>query len=76
VRTPRAFWKVIIGESSHIAWIIPNISSAKRGKLDDYLVPLGKIESETSNRFQVIGADEKTAKEQTSWKLSEGCDLG
>lgn len=75
VRTPSAFWKVIISESDHIAWIIPNTSKAKRSELDKYLVSIDKIENETAEKFQIIDKDKKTHSAISSWALLDGCDL-
>ena len=75
VRTPSAFWKVIVSENDHIAWIIPNISDAKRSKLNDYLVSIDRIENETGLRFQTIDKDEKVISATTSWEKIPGCDL-
>jgi len=36
VKTPDAFWKVIIRNDRAIAWIIPNNADAKRDRLDEY----------------------------------------
>ena len=44
VKTPDAFWKVIIRNDHTIAWIIPNSSDAKRKKLDDYIVTIQELE--------------------------------
>jgi endonuclease G len=75
VRTPSAFWKVIISNEDQIAWIIPNIAEAKRSKLDGYLVSLEKIEAATGTRFQSVDEEDKSAQETTSWKKPDGCDL-
>ena len=44
VKTPDAFWKVIVRNDRVIAWIVPNSSTATRKRLDDYLVSVDEIE--------------------------------
>jgi len=75
IKTPSAFWKVIISKTSHIAWIVPNTSDATRSKLDEYLVSIDQIEKDTGEYFQTIYKDEKVIPATTSWKLPPGCDL-
>jgi endonuclease G len=53
ITTPDAFWKVIIREGRVIAWIIPNSAEAKHKVLDQYLVPVRKIEQVTGEKIPV-----------------------
>lgn len=73
VRTPDAFWKVIIRSNDEaIAWIIPNSSQATRDNLDDYLVSVAEIEKITGEKIPV--ADEVRIKKlRYSWMLPIGC---
>jgi endonuclease G len=74
VRTPDAFWKVIIrGKEDVIAWIVPNNSDAKRNKLDEYLVTVADIEKLTGENIPVTG-DMRTKKPRYSWFLPIGCN--
>lgn len=73
VRTPDAFWKVVIGDRKQLAWIIPNSAEAGRKRLDSYLVNIRKIEEISGMHFDVseTNKDEVAA---TSWALPKGCD--
>lgn len=75
VATPDAFWKVIIRPGRVIAWIIPNSETAKYKVLDQYLVPVRKIEQVTGEKIPVDDflKDELPA---TSWQIPVGCDRG
>lgn len=74
VRTPDAFWKVIIrGKEDVIAWIVPNSSEAKRENLDDYLTSVAEIEKVTGEEIPVTG-DARTKKLRYSWMLPIGCN--
>lgn len=76
VRTPDAYWKVIIrGEDDVIAWIIPNSSDAKRKKLDEYLTTVANIEEITGVKIPVTG-DARTRKLKNSWIIPIGCNKG
>jgi len=75
VRTPSAFWKVIISESDNIAWIIPNTSKARRSKLNEYIVPIKEIEVVAGEHFQSIDEASKNQPAISSWDLPDGCDL-
>ncbi len=44
IKTARAFWKVVISDTDHIAWIIPNTSNATHSELNNYLVSINKID--------------------------------
>lgn len=74
VRTPDAFWKVVIrGKDDVIAWIIPNSSGAKRENLDDYLTTVANIEKVTGEKIPVTG-DARTKKLRYSWLVPMGCN--
>jgi len=79
VKTPDAFWKVIIrGIGSNervIAWIIPNSQDAKRKKLDEYLVTVADIESITGEQIPVSDYV-KHDKPAQSWIIPRGCNKG
>jgi endonuclease G, mitochondrial len=79
VRTPGAYWKVIIrgtGQDEHaIAWIIPNSPKAKSGQLDRYLVSVDELEHVTGEKIPV-GDYAKHDKPQRSWMIPRGCDKG
>jgi endonuclease G len=72
VRTPDAFWKVIIREERVIAWIIPNSQQATLKHLDKYLVTIEHLEQVTGKQFPVPDYL-KTEKPETSWLLPIGC---
>lgn len=74
VRTPDAFWKVVIrGKDDVIAWIIPNSNEAKKEKLDDYLTSVAAIEKKTGEKIPVTG-DARTRKLKNSWLVPIGCN--
>jgi endonuclease G len=75
IKTPDAFWKVIIRQDRVIAWIIPNSAEAKHKNLDAYLVPVAEIERVTG---ETIPVDDflKEDVPSTSWVIPIGCDRG
>jgi endonuclease G len=77
VKTPDAFWKVIIrgtGQSEQaIAWIVPNSQDATRKNLDKYLVTVHDIERITGEKIPVADYV-KDSKPSTSWLVPKGCD--
>jgi len=75
VKTPDAFWKVIIRNDRVIAWIVPNSSTAKRKQLNDYLVSVADIERITGESIPV---DDylKHDKPTQSWLIPRGCNKG
>jgi endonuclease G len=79
IKTPSAFWKVIIrGVGSNlrtIAWIIPNAKTAKRKILDQYIVSILEIERLTGQKIPVPEY-EKENKPDNSWLLPRGCNKG
>jgi len=78
VKTPDAFWKVIIrGVGSNeraIAWIVPNSQEAKRKQLDNYQVSVSEIERVTGEIIPV--ADYAKFDKSNPWVLPRGCNKG
>jgi endonuclease G len=79
VKTPDAFWKVIIrgtGQSEQaIAWIVPNTKDAVRKNLDKYLVTVNEIERVTGEKIPVAQYAKDT-KPSASWLIPQGCNKG
>lgn len=79
IKTPDAYWKVVIRGSLNneqvIAWIVPNSTDAKRSKLDNYLVSVAEIEKQTGEKIPV-NAELKNEKLKTSWLVPKGCNKG
>jgi endonuclease G, mitochondrial len=79
VKTPDAFWKVIIrgkGQDERaIAWIVPNSQDAKRANLDSYLVTVDEIERITGEKIPVADYA-KHDKPAASWLIPHGCNKG
>ncbi len=79
VKTPDAYWKVIIrgtGQDERaIAWIVPNSQDAKYGKLDGYLVSIEELERVTGEKIPVTDYA-KHDKLQRSWMIPRGCNKG
>jgi len=75
VKTPDSFWKVIIRNDRAIAWIIPNITDAKRDRLDDYIVTIQELELVTGESIPVEDYL-KHEKPEYSWVIPRGCDKG
>ena len=79
VKTPDAFWKVIIrgigADERAIAWIVPNSQEAKRGQLDNYLVTVDEIERLTGEKIPVADYA-KHDKPSASWLIPRGCNKG
>jgi len=77
VKTPDAFWKVIIrgvgSDERAIAWIVPNSQDAKRNKLDEYLVTVADIERITGEDIPVADYV-KHDKPSRSWIIPRGCN--
>jgi endonuclease G len=77
VKTPDAFWKVIVrgtGQSEQaIAWIVPNSQDATRKNLDKYLVTVHDIERITGEKIPVPDYAKDT-KPSASWLVPKGCD--
>jgi endonuclease G len=74
VKTPDAFWKVVIrGNGDAIAWIVPNTKNAVEAKLDRYLVTVAEIEKRTGEKLPVEG-DARTTKPKNSWLVPIGCN--
>ncbi|MEI7838935.1 MAG: DNA/RNA non-specific endonuclease [Methylococcaceae bacterium] len=79
IKTPDAFWKVVIrgtlNNEQVIAWIVPNSAAAQRSKLDSYLVSVAKIESITGEKIPV-NAELKNDVLKKSWIVPKGCNKG
>jgi len=79
IKTPDAFWKVIIrgvgSDQRAIAWIVPNSQDAKRKVLDRYLVSVDEIERITGEKIPVADYA-KHDKPASSWVLPRGCNKG
>jgi len=77
VKTPDAFWKVIIrgtGQNEQaIAWIVPNSKDATRKNLDKYLVAVDDIERITGEKIPVADYVKDT-KPYASWLIPRGCN--
>lgn len=79
IKTPDAFWKVIVRGSGQdeqaIAWIVPNSQDATRNKIDHYLVTVRDIESLTGEKIPVADYIKDT-KPSASWMIPIGCNKG
>ena len=79
VKTPDAYWKVIIrgtGQAEQaIAWIVPNSQDATAKRLDQYLVSVDDIENAIGEKIPVADYA-KHDKLNASWQLPIGCDEG
>jgi endonuclease G len=77
VKTPEAFWKVIIrGKDRVMAWIIPNTQNATKKRLDKYLVSVEELGQRTGEKFPEVPQFAKTEKPEASWLIPIGCDKG
>ena len=79
VRTPDAFWKVIVrgigSDERVIAWIVPNSQEATGKRLDQYLVSVDEIEKVTGEVIPVADYA-KHEKPSSSWHIPIGCNKG
>jgi endonuclease G len=79
VRTPDAFWKVIVrgtgADERAIAWIVPNSQEATGKRLDQFLVSVDEIEKMTGEKIPVADYA-KHEKLNASWQIPIGCDEG
>lgn len=79
VRTPDAFWKVIIrgtGQDERvIAWIVPNSQDATIKRLDQYLVSVDDLEKMTGEKIPVADYA-KHDQLNASWQIPIGCNEG
>lgn len=79
VKTPDAYWKVVIRGSGNdervIAWIVPNSNSATKKNLDDYLVSVDELERLVGEQIPVAEYA-KYDKPSASWLIPQGCDKG
>ena len=77
IKTPDAFWKVIIrgtGQDERIiAWIVPDIQEATRKPLDLYLVNVEDLERITGEKIPVADYA-KHDKPSQSWIIPSGCN--
>jgi endonuclease G len=77
VKTPDAYWKVIIRgiglDEQVIAWIVPNTQEAIRSNLDQYLVSVDELELTTSESLPVADYA-KHDKPSQSWTIPLGCN--
>lgn len=77
VRTPDAFWKVVIrgGASSEkvIAWIVPNTKEATKKNLDRYITTVEEIEKLIGEKLPVADYNRSTKPSQ-SWMIPMGCN--
>ena len=78
VKTPDAFWKVIIrggvNDTRAIAWLVPNTAEAKRKTLDKYLISIEVLERLTNVDIPVPEYV-KYLEPESSWVLPI-CDKG
>ena len=79
VKTPDAFWKVVIVGSGQderaIAWIVPNSTDATKKNLDQYLVSVDELEQVTGEKIPVADYA-KHEKPSHSWMIPGGCNKG
>jgi endonuclease G len=79
VKTPDAYWKVVIRGSGQneqaIAWIVPNSQEAIRKNVNQYLVTVHDIERITGEKIPVADYVKDT-KPATSWTIPIGCNKG
>ena len=74
IKTPDAFWKVVIrGNGRVAAWVVPNSVNATKKNLDQYLVSVREIEQRTGEKIPVddFRKDEVLT---ASWVIPLGCD--
>ena len=79
VKTPDAFWKVVIrgtGQDERaIAWIVPNSQGAIKKNLDQYLVSVDDVEKVTGEKIPVADYA-KHEKPSQSWLIPRDCNKG
>jgi len=79
VKTPDAFWKVVIRSSGEdervIAWIVPNSTDATKKNLDRYLVSIDDLERVTGELIPVADYSKHDRPSQ-SWMIPSGCNKG
>ena len=79
VKTPDAFWKVVVRGSGQdertIAWIVPNSTDATKKNLDRYLVSIDDLEQVTGELIPVADYA-KHDKPSHSWMIPSGCNKG
>jgi len=79
VKTPDAFWKVVVRGSGQderaIAWIVPNSTDATKKNLDWYLVSIDDLERVTGELIPVADYAKHDRPSQ-SWMIPSGCNKG
>ena len=79
VKTPDAFWKVVIrgtGQDERaIDWIVANSQDATYDRLDHYLVTVDELEHITGEKIPVADYA-KHDKPNQSWVIPVGCNKG
>lgn len=77
VKTPDAFWKVIIrgtgANERAIAWLIPNSAEATKKNLDHYLISIAELEKIIGEPIPVADYV-KYEKPSSSWLVPKGCN--
>ena len=77
VKTPDAYWKVIIrgtGQAEQaIAWIVPNSQNATAKQIDQYLVTIDDLEKIIGDKIPIADYA-KHEKLKTSWQIPIGCN--
>jgi endonuclease G len=67
VKTPDAFWKLIVrGKDRVIAWIVPNSKDATKKRLDQYLVSVEELEQRTGETFPEVPQFRRPEKPEVS----------
>lgn len=77
IQTPDYFWKFVKRADTEdaIAWIIPNVSEARRNQLDKYIISISELELITGGDFDVSDAVRNRVHFR-SWQRPQGCNLG
>lgn len=72
VKTPDAFWKLIIrGKDRVIAWIVPNSKDDSKKRLDQYLVSVQELEQRTGEKFLEVPEFRRSEKPEVSSGLRQ-----
>ena len=75
VRTPSAFWKIIIRDDRMIGWVFPNDNKATKYNIDDYIKSVSEIEALTGLKLPVSG-DMRSYTPEHTWIIPRGCNRG
>lgn len=70
--TPEFYWKATFYVDSYTAWVIPNVESAKRGRLGDYRRSLQYVENFAHVKFLEAELFDRNDS-RLDW-AGEGCD--